>query len=355
MRLFHKRYHPPGTSPGTLVQTTTPIPVRFRLVDYSASAYRELELDDPGECAPNLAQAGVTWIHVQGNATPEQVRTLGGLLGLHELALEDTMNTGHRPKYETYGNQAFVILHRPVVTRNSLRLEQISLFAGDGFLVSFHEGADDPFAPVRERLRRAGGLFRARGADYLLYALIDLIIDEGMPLLEQLGERIETLEKQLISQPKQDALIRVHDIKRVLLLLRRTYWPQREVVSGLLRGDLTLITAETRIYFRDCYDHSVQILDLIETYRDMTTSLLDMFMSSMGNHLNEIMRVLTVISTLFIPLSFIAGIYGMNFHNPDSPWSMPELRWYYGYPLALLLMLTTAMGMLIFFKRRKWW
>ena len=208
---------------------------------------------------------------------------------------------------------------------------------------------------MRARLGRSGGLFRTRGVDYLLYALIDLIIDEGLPLLERVGEEVEMLEEQLIGRPQRERLVRVHQIKRELLLLRRTLWPQREVVSSLLREDLRLITPETRLYFRDCYDHTIQILDLIETYRDMTASLLDMYLSSVSNHLNEIMRVLTVISTLFMPLTFIAGVYGMNFHNPASPWAMPELRWYYGYPLVLALMIATAIGMLIFFKRRKWW
>ncbi len=355
MRLFGKRYHPPGTSPGTLVQTSTPIPPRFRLVDYGLNRFVEHDFTSPAECQPYLTQETVTWIHVQGNASPEQVLALGELLGLHELALEDTMNTGQRPKFEAYGEQAFVILNRPVRGREGIGFEQVSLFTGARFLVSFHEGASDPFEPVRERLRRHAGLFRERGSDYLLYCLIDLIIDEGLPLLEGIGEQIEALEEQLVTRPKRERLVGVHQIKRDLLLLRRTLWPQREVVSGLLRGDLALITPDTRLYFRDCYDHTIQILDLIETYRDMTASLLDIHMSSVSNHLNEIMRVLTVISTLFIPLTFIAGVYGMNFHNPDSPWSMPELRWYYGYPLVLLLMVVTAIGMLIFFKRRRWW
>jgi len=355
MRLFHKRYHPPGTSPGTLVQAATPIPPRFRLVDYSGTQYREQDFTAPGECRPYLSADTVTWIHVQGNASPEAVRELGELLGLHELALEDTMNTGQRPKLDAYGDHIFAILNRPVLGEDSIRVEQVSLFAGARFLVSFHEGASDPFEPVRERLRRRAGLFPSRGSDYLLYSLIDLIIDAGFPLLEEVGERIEALDEQLVARPRRDTRVHIHQIKRELLLLRRMLWPQREVVNGLLRGDQSLITPGTRIYFRDCYDHTIQVLDLIETYREMTASLLEMYIASVSNRLNDIMRVLTVISTLFIPLTFITGIYGMNFDNPQSPWSMPELRWYYGYPFVWLVIIATVIGLLIFFKRRKWW
>ena len=355
MRLFGKRYHPPGTSPGTLVQAPMPIPVRLRLVDYNESEFLEREFTSPAECAPCLSKDTVTWIHVQGSAAPETMEALGQLLGLHALALEDTLNTGQRPKFEAYGDQAFVILHRPVLMGDVAVVEQVSLFAGERFLVSFHEGAEDPFESVRDRLRRKIGRYRSSGTDYLLYALIDVIVDEGFPLLEDLGEQIEDLEEQLLEQPSRKALVRIHQIKRELLLLRRMLWPQREVVSGLLRGEIDLIRPETRVYFRDCYDHTIQVMDLIETYRDMTASLLDIYMSGVSNRLNDIMRVLTVIATLFIPLTFITGIYGMNFENAASPWAMPELHWYYGYPLVWLIMIATVVGMVIFFKRRKWW
>ncbi len=355
MRLFGKRYHPPGTSPGTLIRRPEPIPARFRLVDYSAAEHIEHDFDSPAECEPYLPKDTVTWIHVQGSADPVAVEQLGGLLDLHALALEDTLNTGQRPKFEAYGDQAFVVLHRPVLSGDVVSVEQVSLFAGDGFLVSFHEGAEDPFEPVRDRLRRGVGRYRTSASDYLLYALIDLIVDEGFPVLEDLGEQIEDLEEQLIQQPNRKSLVRIHQIRRELLLLRRMLWPQREVVSGLLRGDLELIRGETRVYLRDCYDHTIQVMDLIETYRDMTASLLDMYMSGVSNRLNENMRVLTIIATLFIPLTFITGLYGMNFANPESPWAMPELHWYYGYPLVWLIIAATAIGMLIFFKRRKWW
>lgn len=355
MRLFGKRYHPPGTSPGTLVRPPEPIAVRFRVVDYSAAEHVEHDFDSLEECEPYFSRDTVTWVHVQGNADPRVVEELGRRLNLHVLALEDTLNTGQRPKFEAYGDQAFVVLHRPVLSGDVISVEQVSLFAGERFVVSFHEGSEDPFEPVRERLRRGGARYRAGESDFLLYALLDLIVDEGFPVLEDLGEQIEDLEEELVKGPNRKALVRIHQIKRELLLLRRMLWPQREVVGGLLRGDLELIRSETRVYLRDCYDHTIQVMDLIETYRDMTASLLDIYMSGVSNRLNDIMRVLTIIATLFIPLSFITGIYGMNFENPASPWAMPELRWYYGYPLFWLVIAATAIGMLAFFKRKKWW
>jgi len=355
MHLFGKRYHPPGTSPGTLVQRLKPTAVRFRVVDYSASDHIEHDFGSLAECEAYFSKETVTWIHVQGNADPETLGELGRLLNLHALALEDTLNTGQRPKFEVYGDHAFVVLHRPVLSGNVVSVEQVSLFAGARFVVSFHDGAEDPFEAVRDRLRRGVARYRAGGSDYLLYALLDLIVDEGFPMLEDLGEQIEDLEEQLVKGPSREALGRIHQIKRELLLLRRMLWPQREAVSGLLRGELELIRRETHVYLRDCYDHTIQVMDLIETYREMTASLLDMYMSGVSNRLNDIMRVLTIIATLFIPLSFITGIYGMNFENPASPWAMPELRWYYGYPLFWLIIAVTALGMLVFFKRRKWW
>jgi magnesium transporter len=284
----------------------------------------------------------------------ELLRELGKVLGLHALALEDVLNTGQRPKTEHFDGQLFVIASLPVASGSAIRTEQISLFLADNLVVSFHEGATDAFEPVRKRLREEGGWLRGRKADALLYALLDLAVDHGFPVLEQLGEQIENLESDILRTAGPNTLNAMHRVKRNLLTLRRMLWPQREVLNGLLADGEELIAQSTKVYLRDCYDHTIQIMDLIETYRDMTASIFDIYLSSVSNRLNETMRVLTVISTIFIPPTFLASVYGMNFDRSASPWNMPELGSAYGYPALWALMLITVLGMLFYFKRKKW-
>ncbi|NIO39722.1 MAG: magnesium/cobalt transporter CorA [Burkholderiales bacterium] len=358
MRYFPKRYHPPGTSPGTLTprREGPPVPLRILLIDYTESEYLEKSLASPEQCRPFLEKDNVTWIHVQGDAEPETMRQLGHLFGLHNLALEDVINIGQRPKIDEYNEQLFVVMAHPLIDNEGegTSVHQLSLFLGRNFVISFHPGDKDPFDPVRKRLRDRISRIRERGADYLLYALIDLVIDDGFPVLEWLGDEIEELEEEMLETPTNADLKRLYQLKRSLVILRRVLWPQREVLNHLVRGESTQISEGTKIYFRDCYDHTIQIMDLIESYRDMATGLLDVYLSSVSYRLNEIMRVLTVIATIFIPLTFIVGVYGMNFVNAGSPWAMPELRWYYGYPLVWLLMIIVAAGMLIYFRKRRW-
>jgi len=358
MGYFTKRYHAPGTSPGTLAppEKAGRAPLRILLTDYTGSEFVEQELVSADECRAYLERESITWIHVQGDAEAETMRQIGQLFGLHHLALEDVINTGQRPKLDDFQGQLFIALAHPGIDSEhaEIRMRQLSLFAGHNYVISFHPGRDDPFAPVRQRLRNGVGHIRSRGSDYLLYALIDLVIDEGFPVLEWLGDQIEQLEEQLLEAPTRGGLHRLHQLRRTLAILRRMLWPQREVANRLLRGDTPLIREENKIYYSDCYDHSIQIMDLVETYRDLVTSLLDVYLSSVSYRLNEVMRVLTVIATIFIPLTFIAGVYGMNFSHPGSPWAMPELHWYYGYPLIWLLMIAIAAGMLLYFRHRKW-
>lgn len=355
MGFFNKAYHPPGTAPGTLVEhAETPRPARISLVDYTPEEFIEREVAVPADCQPYLKRKSVTWIHVQGDVPADTLRNLGELIELHPLALEDVMNSGQRPKLDHYDDQDFIAMNLPGFCNSGIVSQQVSLFFGSDYIISFSNAEADPFEPVRRRLRSSNGLFRTRGADYLLYSLIDVIIDAGFPLLDSLGETLEELEAELLDKPKQETLGRIHEMKRELLLLRRSLWPQREVVNALLRPEHTLISDETRVYLRDCYDHTVHIMDLLETYRDMATGMLEVYLSSVSNRTNEIMRVLTIIATLFIPLTFIVGVYGMNFSHDTSPWAMPELRWYYGYPLIWVVMLAVAGGLLYFFKRRHW-
>ena len=356
MRVFRKRYHPPGTSPGTLAEVVSEVPLAIWLIDYRDEQFEERELHGVAECRPFLERDSITWVQVQGGVQPGTLHELGHLLGLHPLALEDVANQGQRAKLEEYDEQIFVVVHLPVIDGNgSLRIEQMSLFAGQGFLVSFCGTLEDPFEPVRERLRKHIGRIRKRKSDYLLYALLDVVIDHAFPLLESYGERIEALEDELLERPSPDTLAEIHRLRRELLLIRRMLWPQREVLGQLFREECSCIEQDTRLYLRDCYDHTVQILDLLESYREMAASMLDVYLSSLSNRLNESMRLLTIIATLFIPLTFIAGVYGMNFgNNTHSWWAMPLLRWDYGYPAIWLVMIAVAGTMLYLFKRNKW-
>jgi magnesium transporter len=350
MAYFTKRYHPPGTAPGTLTahDAATAQPLKLWLMEYDAATLNEREDISPAECKTFLESATVTWIHIHGSAPPELLRELGASFGLHPLALEDVLNTGQRPKLENYDHQLFAVMSLPVWRGEALSTEQVSLFFGKNYVISFHSGDHDPFEPVRKRLRASGGKMRSRGADYLFYTLLDVIIDQGFPVLEDMGEWIEDLEDELLGVPSKGTLSQIHELKRDLLLLRRMLWPQREVVNQLLREDQTLIEETTRPYLRDCYDHTIQIMDLFETYRDMAAGMMDVYLSSTSNRLNEIMRVLTVIATIFIPPTFLVGVYGMNFSD------MPELHWRYGYLVVWLIIIAMVGGMLLYFKRKKW-
>lgn len=355
MSYFTKRYHPPGTMPGTL-STAEPsrLPPCLHLLDYDEGQVTEVPGASLEQCKVLTGDSKASWIHVQGVADPALLGQLGETFGLHRLALEDVLNTGQRPKAEVYDGQFFAIMGRPVLRDGELSMEQVSLFLLDRMVISFHQGEGDPFEPIRRRLRGQGnGGFYQRTADYLFYALIDVVIDEGFPLLEGLGERIEELEEELLEKPDQGTLNDIHRLKRELLLLRRMLWPHREVLNILLREEGPLIHPGTKLYLRDCYDHTIHIMELLEAYRDMAASMLDVYLSSVSNRLNENMRILTVIATTFMPLTFIAGVYGMNFDR-SSPWNMPELGWPYGYPAVLGAMAAVLIGMVVYFRRKHW-
>lgn len=356
MGFFNKGYHPPGTAPGTLVErpAETPQPVRIGLIDYTADEFIERELADAADCKPYLDRKSITWIQIQGDVPADMLRSFGELSELHPLALEDVLNAGQRPKLDRYDDWDFIVVNLPELTDGDVSVRQISLFFGQDHIISICNSATDPFEPVRRRLRASKGRFRKRGADYLLYTLLDVVIDAGFPMFETFGESLENLEAELLDNPGQETLGRIHHLKRELLLLRRSLWPQREVINALLREEHERISDETRLYLRDCYDHTVQIMDLLETYRDMATSMLDVYLSTISHRTNEVMRVLTIIATIFIPLTFIVGVYGMNFSHPTSPWAMPELHWYFGYPLIWMVMIAVVAGLLYFFRRRNW-
>lgn len=351
-----RRYHTPGTAPGTLASgDPEPAAVHLRLVSYTQTDFDDSVLASLAECPLPDETEALLWLQLNGRPGADLLRDLGQRFGLHDLALEDVLNTGQRPKAEIYGEHLFLVLGLPVIREGRLQVLQVSLFAGPGFLICFFPQAEDPFEPIRHRARPPNNsLLRSRGVDYLLYAMIDLIVDSAFPVLEQTGDLIETLEELLLERPDRNTLADIHRLRRELLLLRHTLWPQREVVATLMRGDMALIEDRTGLYLRDCYDHAVQVLELQESYREMTASLLEVYLSSISHHTNEVMRVLTIIATIFIPLTFIVGIYGMNFSHEGSPWAMPELYWYYGYPIVWGVMLAVVVGLLCYFRHRKW-
>ena len=352
-----KRYSPPGTAPGTLRAPDTPGagPIRVTIMDYGPDRLIEKEVKSVEELAPYRDTPTVTWINVEGLNDVPFLEGLGKLFGFHPLTLEDVLNCGQRPKLEDYGTYHFLVMKSLALKDDCLQIEQISFFLSGNYVITLQEVPGDSFEKVRERIRQnKGGQIRSLGSDYLLYALIDALMDEFFPVLERYGERIEELEDQVVLKAEPATLQGVHRIKRDLLDLRRISWSEREVIGSLQREEAHLIRQETRVFLRDTYDHAIQVIDMIETYRDLAGGLLDVYLSSTSNRLNEVMKVLTIISTIFIPLNFIAGVYGMNFDRQASPLNMPELGWYYGYPAVLTLMAVAGGLMALYFKRKGW-
>lgn len=354
MRYFPRRFSRPGSSPGTLTAHVPPTSweARLRLIQYNPGEI----IDRPAAIGdlPQPREGCVTWIHIQGTPTATLMKALGERYHLHPLALEDVVNAGQRDKLDFYDNHYFIVtnyLRRDEDDR--LAAEQVSLFLGADFVISIHEGPQDIYDPIRTRLQAKNEL-RNSGADYLVYALIDLVIDNGFPLLQDLADRLEVIEEAVLENPTGETLDRIHVTRRELAFMRRILWPQREVVNSLIRDAQGMIADTTKLYFRDAYDHTVQIIELLESYRESIASMLDIYLSSVNNRMNEVMKVLTVIATIFLPLSFVAGLYGMNFSPEASGWNMPELHWRYGYFYSLGVMLVIAIGMLIVFKRKRW-
>jgi len=342
----------PGTAPGTLVSAEDSAPSQIYALSYHGAEVRERSLEPDTDFTKWQQQNEVTWIDVQGLADLGRLTALADAFGLHPLVLADIVHTHQRPKVESYDDHLFIVLRMPHAEPR-LWTEQVSLVLGPNYVITFQERAGDCFDPVRQRLHTPSARIRAAGADYLAYALIDAIIDSYFPLLETYGELIEDLEASVMLNPEPNIARRVHAVKRELITLRRALWPQREMVNQLLREEHACIQAETRIYLRDCYDHSVQSLDMLEIYREIASGLVDFYVSCVSTRMNEIMKVLTIIATIFIPLGFIASLYGMNFDRA-SPYNMPELGWRFGYPFALGLMLAVAGGLLWQFRKKGW-
>ncbi len=350
-------YEQPGSLPGTLNIEADAPPPEIVLIDYdNANAIRK-QVAIPEDCIPYLDTESVSWIDVQGLGSEEILQRLGRVFNLHPLILEDIVNVPERPKVEDYEEQ-LVIIARMVMPKEGavgFYSEQVSFVLGKHYLLSVQEEPEhDCFEAVRLRIRSNKGTIRKHGVDYLAYALIDAIIDGFFPVLEDYGEQLEVLEDEVVANPTRQTLEKIYQVKRELLTLRRAIWPQRDAINCLIRDGSDLISDEVRVYLRDCYDHAVQVLDMVETYRELAAGLMDVYLSSVGNKMNEIMKLLTVISTIFIPLTFIAGVYGMNFNPEKSPLNMPELNSYWGYPICLAVMIAIAAGLVFFFWRRGW-
>jgi magnesium transporter len=351
-----KRFQKPGTSPGTLraPEVRRVDEITIQVMDYGPDYLVEKELGSIDEVLAYRDTPANTWINVNGIHDVELLRKLGEYFGFHPLALEDVINTGQRPKVDNYEDHQFIVV-KELRWEQALTMEQVSIFLGRKFVITLQETQGDPFGPVRDRIRTGKGRIRKMGPDYLAYALIDAVVDEFFPILEKFGELIEDLESEMGDVPNQDTLSRIHQIKRDLLVLRRAAWPEREVINCLQRDESRLIRKETKVFLRDCYDHTVQIMDIIENYRDLAASLVEVYLSSISNRMNEVIKMLTLVTSVFIPLTFIVGVYGMNFNKEASPWNMPELNWYWGYPAILAAMLVLAVAMLIYFRRKGWW
>lgn len=346
----------PGASPGTLVVHETE-PPKIHMMDYCERRVIERWIGSVEECVEYLTDdlPSVTWVDVQGIGHKPTFERLGEIFKIHPLALEDVVNVPQRPKSDVYRDQHVIIGRMAQIDARGLVVtEQIAIVFGAGFVLTIQEEANhDVLEPVRERIRKGRGQMRTAGADYLAYAILDAIIDGFYPVLEILGDKLDEIELDALAGRRRTARY-IHDIKRDLLQLRRAIWPQRELANSLMRDESPHIQANTRLYLRDTYDHAVQVMDMVETFREIASGLMDVYLSGVSNRMNEIMKVLTIISTIFLPLTFIAGVYGMNFDTDASPYNMPELKWKYGYPASIAFMALSVCGLFVFYWRKGW-
>jgi magnesium transporter len=341
-----------GLSPGTAVHIgeKRTEEVRITIIDYNEKQMQEEGVTTAEACFPFKDKPTVTWINIDGIHKVETIEKIGSHFGLHPLIVEDIVNTGQRPKMEDFENHIFAVLKMLSYddTEEEIQAEQVSLVIGTNFVISFQEKEGDVFESIRERIRKGKGRIRKMGADYLAYVLIDAIVDNYFLILERLGERIESMEDELVSNPTSEVLQNIHTMKREMIFLRKSVWPLRELISGLQRTESPLIKKTTDIFLRDVYDHTIQVMDTIESFREMVSGMRDTYLSSISNRMNEVMKVLTIIATVFIPLTFIAGIYGMNFQF------MPELAWRWAYPAVWGIMVAVGVAMLFYFRRKRW-
>jgi len=347
-----KRSEKAGLSPGTLIHVgeRRTEKIKISILNYDKTNLDEKEAKTIEECFPFKDTPSVTWINIDGLHEIEIIEKLGNYFDLHPLLQEDILNTNQRPKMEDFENYIFFVLKMVYCcqTKGSTEIEQVSLILGSNFVISFQEREGDVFNSVRDRIRKNKGRIRKAGADYLAYSLLDAIVDNYFTVLENIGETIEDTEQKLATHPTPETVQVIHKLRREMISLRRSIWPLRELINNLEHSESKLIHESTDMYLRDVYDHTIQIIDTVESYRDMISGMMDIYLSSMSNKMNEVMKVLTIFASIFIPLTFITGIYGMNFEF------MPELKWQGGYFTVLCLMAVVAISLVIYFKRKKW-
>ncbi len=352
--LAARKRAPIGAPPGTLVVSHKAAQSQLGLICYGPGNEDRLRLEkcSMADVRDARGRYPVMWLDVEGLADIALIQEVADEFGLHLLSIEDVVNVHQRPKAEEFPDHVYVVLRLPP-DRDSGSDEQISLFVGKDYVITFQEFEGDCFEPVRQRIGN-GRRIVTSGPDYLAYALIDACVDAYFPVLEKLGEQVEDLEDRVIADPEPGQASELHAMKRRLLQVRRAVWPMRELLNNLIRDENPNIAATTRVYLRDVYDHTIQLMDIIETYREIASGLLDVYLSSQSAKLNEVMKFLTIVATIFIPLSFLAGVWGMNFDRAASPLNMPELSWYFGYPLALSSMAGMAVILLTYFKVKRW-
>lgn len=342
-----------GLAPGTLVHVGEKKAEKtvIKAWLYNSEKLIEKELQTVDECQELKGQPGMNlWINVDGLDQIGIIEKLGGYFGVHPLTLEDVLNTGQRPKMEDYDSYIYAVLKMMLLDeeREEILIDQVSIIFGTNYILSFQEREGDAFNPIRDRLKNSASRLRKNGVDLLAYSLIDAVVDNYFLILEHFGEEIEDLEEQLIVDPIPETLKAIQKYKRDMITLRRSVWPLRELINSLQRTESQLIKESTQIYLRDVYDHTIQVIDSIEAFRDILSSMVDVYLSSLSHRMNDIMKVLTIIATIFIPLTFIAGVYGMNFEY------MPELKWRWGYPAVMFAMTILGISMFLYFKKRRW-
>jgi len=347
-----KRSEKTGLPPGSLVYIgeNAPATSSIDVIDYNKEVHHTFNVKTIKELKKYKKNRNVSWINICGLANTQELEAIGKEYDLHPLLMEDMLNTNQRAKLDEYEDYLYLVLRMFYYSESikEIRSEQISIVIGKGYALSFQETEGDIFDPIRDRIRTGKGRIRKMGADYLGYSLLDMIVDHYFLIMESIGDELEDLEDELVKNPTQETLQKLYRIKQNMLLLRKSVWPLREAISKFQRLEHKLISETTKLYLRDVYDHTIQVIDNIETYRDMTTGMIDIYLSSVSQKLNETMKVLTIIATIFIPLTFITGLYGMNFEV------MPELKWEYGYFAALAVMAGVAITMMAYFKRKKW-
>jgi len=351
-RQVKRRSKKAGMSPGTLVHIgeKKAEKVRITYLDYNEQSFQEKQVANIEDCFPFKETQTITWINIDGIHDVDIIEKIGKHFDLHPLILEDILNTTQRPKFEDYDNHLFIVLKMLMAAgeKQLVQFEQVSIVVGHKFVLSFQESIGDVFEPIRDRIRNAKGRIRKMDSDYLAYALLDAIVDGYFSVLETIGDTIESIEEGLAKEPTEKILRQIHSLKREMIFLRKSIWPLRELISGLQRSESGLISQSTDVFLRDVYDHTIQVIDTVESHRDIVAGMLDLYLSSISNKMNAVMKVLTIIATIFIPLTFVAGIYGMNFKY------MPELEWRWGYAVIWLVMIVIAVGMIIYFRKKKW-